>query len=247
MNCLLSVKIGDIFHGREVISAHRFETFPITRFVVRCGCGDEVCIGPQALKRSGCRRCADFARLQGHWPAPQEQIIVGITTRAYRDALKNKLGFYDGLLCCRGHSIRYTKSGNCVACAKEATRRHAPQKKVMEPAKRNLVSMAYYRRNKEKHQTLVTSYRARKFNAPGKYNIDDVNALIEKQNGCCVYCKTDISKKRAVDHIIPLTKGGTNWPNNIQLLCKSCNSRKSDIMPDVFRDRFEKRQVKGSA
>ena len=29
-----------------------------------------------------------------------------------------------------------------------------------------------------------------------------------------------------VDHIVPLAKGGTNAPGNLQLLCKSCHGTK---------------------
>jgi hypothetical protein len=41
----------------------------------------------------------------------------------------------------------------------------------------------------------------------------------------CVFCKTE--KKITIDHIIPLSKGGTNDLSNLQFLCHSCNSKKS--------------------
>jgi 5-methylcytosine-specific restriction endonuclease McrA len=30
----------------------------------------------------------------------------------------------------------------------------------------------------------------------------------------------------AIDHVIPLAKGGTNWPANLRPICRRCNSRK---------------------
>lgn len=53
-----------------------------------------------------------------------------------------------------------------------------------------------------------------------------VKSKIELQNGLCVYCKCDITTKYHVDHIIPLSKNGTHTPDNIQILCPTCNVRK---------------------
>lgn len=42
----------------------------------------------------------------------------------------------------------------------------------------------------------------------------------------CVKCGS--TKKLTLDHIIPVAKGGEDNENNIQILCKSCNSSKGD-------------------
>ena len=48
-------------------------------------------------------------------------------------------------------------------------------------------------------------------------------ALFELQP-VCVVCGSDI--KLAVDHVTPVTKGGSLIPGNAVVLCKSCNSAK---------------------
>ena len=47
-----------------------------------------------------------------------------------------------------------------------------------------------------------------------------------RDQGRCVKCGSQ--KRLEYDHIIPVSKGGSNTERNIQLLCENCNRSKSD-------------------
>lgn len=71
------------------------------------------------------------------------------------------------------------------------------------------------------------------------------NAVGEAQGWKCKFCQRDISGKgsSALDHIIPIARGGTSEPDNLQLLCRRCNIRKRDHAPDERLDRYMERKV----
>jgi len=48
--------------------------------------------------------------------------------------------------------------------------------------------------------------------------------LLHKYKFRCVECGSE--EKLTIDHIKPVSKGGTDDLSNLQILCKSCNSRK---------------------
>lgn len=49
--------------------------------------------------------------------------------------------------------------------------------------------------------------------------------LYTKQNGLCNGCGCKL-KETHLDHIFPISRGGTNTDNNVQLLCPRCNLSK---------------------
>ncbi len=61
----------------------------------------------------------------------------------------------------------------------------------------------------------------------GRFTQDDIERIAKMQMGRCAICRKKIGKDQHIDHIIPIKRGGTNWPRNLQLLCPPCNIKKS--------------------
>lgn len=63
--------------------------------------------------------------------------------------------------------------------------------------------------------------------ALGSFTLDEWERLKAQYNWICPSCKKREPKvKLTKDHIIPISKGGSNNIENIQPLCGSCNSKK---------------------
>lgn len=48
--------------------------------------------------------------------------------------------------------------------------------------------------------------------------------IIDRDGGICIECSSE--EDLTVDHVIPVILGGKTNPDNLQTLCRSCNSRK---------------------
>lgn len=70
--------------------------------------------------------------------------------------------------------------------------------------------------------------------AVGRFQQPDIDAIFRMQNGRCAYCRAPLQDYE-IDHIIPLCRGGSNWPRNLQLTCVSgCNQAKGASDPIEF-------------
>ena len=70
------------------------------------------------------------------------------------------------------------------------------------------------------------------------------NYLYGIQEGFCNYCKDHLKIRHlTVDHIIPKTKGGTDHPSNLQLLCHSCNSTKGNRSEEYAIQRLKEKEI----
>jgi 5-methylcytosine-specific restriction endonuclease McrA len=131
-------------------------------------------------------------------------------------------------------AIYYQKNKEIINTLKQLRYRQNP-KKTLEQQRQ------YHLANPEKVSALNRNAKARRKRAPGRHTAADVAALYEAQGGLCVGCDVVlIAKGRGkyhVDHIMPITLGGSNWPDNLQLLCPTCNMSKNAAHPDDWTAR----------
>jgi 5-methylcytosine-specific restriction endonuclease McrA len=165
--------------------------------------------------------------------------------------------FSTGKPCKNGHiADRYVKSGSCVECCNAWNNdvRHRLQCREWrannKPRVKELNDRWYShrlettRKWKEKNPEAVSLHdrisRARRRGAIGTHTAADIRNILRFQKRRCAYCRTRLADTGFhVDHIIALARGGTNYKENLQILCPTCNLKKH------ARDPIEFAQSKG--
>lgn len=94
---------------------------------------------------------------------------------------------------------------------------------------------AIYDKKWQKENKILVSfytkqYQRAKRGAEGSHSLEEWKSLITSYGGRCAGC-SGIDKLEA-DHILPISKKGTNYIWNIQPLCRSCNARKHAKVPE---------------
>jgi 5-methylcytosine-specific restriction endonuclease McrA len=112
-----------------------------------------------------------------------------------------------------------------------------------------IAQRAYYLDNSEKIRSKVKEYRllnpelvtatkrntkAKRSGAEGFHTLEDIKRIGGAQKWKCAWCRRPCKKEHEIDHIIPIAKGGTNWPNNLCVSCRPCNRAKAARDPIEF-------------
>lgn len=93
-------------------------------------------------------------------------------------------------------------------------------------------------RNPEKVNANARNRRAKLRNSEGTHTAEDI-ALLRSLHSICPCCGDGFTNGFHVDHIIPISRGGSNWPENLTILCANCNRVKHDKTPREFMTYLE--------
>jgi 5-methylcytosine-specific restriction endonuclease McrA len=132
----------------------------------------------------------------------------------------------------------YARSGktNKDACRQRYYKNH--EKYALQRAEnRELLRQKtdeWRKRNPDKSRHYAKQRRALKKGSSGTHTIEEIQNLKRKQHSKCASCFASIKQSFHADHIEPLSRGGSNGIDNIQLLCVPCNRRKYNKSPLVW-------------
>lgn len=84
----------------------------------------------------------------------------------------------------------------------------------------------YGRTHRDIKNTIEHRRQARLNGAPGSHTVAEWRAKLAEHGGRCTYCGRTGRMTR--DHVIPVSRGGTNDIGNIVPACLPCNSGKRD-------------------
>lgn len=117
-----------------------------------------------------------------------------------------------------GTDDRY-KSGGCKECKRIYYQENKKRIKI--------VKSIYELNNKDKKRARKQKRRAIKQNAPGSFTSKEWYNICELYDFHCLSCNTQFDyEDLTIDHVVPLSRGGSNYIRNLQPLCGHCNSSK---------------------
>jgi 5-methylcytosine-specific restriction endonuclease McrA len=116
---------------------------------------------------------------------------------------------------------------------RERNRRYKRAAQLRNPAKINAQKAAYHAAHPEYKRAKDHAYRARKIAAGGSFTGAEWRDLVARWGNLCAY--DGRAGPLEPDHRLPLSRGGTNFIENILPACRSCNGRKHKMTEEEFR------------
>lgn len=177
------------------------------------------CKKPKPLSEFG-NRGGKQSHLLNSWCKPCKS---GQNSSRLRDRYHNEEGFKERL-------TDYRKENPDIIKAVKQREYQKNKDRYIKAAKE------YAKNNPALISQIKRRYKAKRklWELNGSFTQDEWEVLCEFYENKCLSCgRADV--KLTVDHVVPLSKGGSNMIDNIQPLCGSCNSSKNTKTIDYRR------------
>lgn len=190
---------------------------------------------PRLTKTGACYTCAHEWRHENKEKIAQDYVV-------WRNENRDSVNAY-----------KRVWSAENAERTKESRRATVQRMRDANPEKYAIAaSEYYYRKMHDPEFRALQSHRsknnrAKRLKAEGFFTQADVDKVHADQNFMCAICGSDTSYAYQVDHILALSRGGSNWPINLQILCKSCNCRKGSKTMDEFFAMIARRAANDNA
>ena len=103
---------------------------------------------------------------------------------------------------------------------------------------RRAKNLAYRRAHPDVSAAHKRNRAARLANAAGTHTAVDVALQMARQKSRCYWCGEKVGDRYHVDHVFPISRGGSNGPDNLVIACVPCNLHKSAKFPHEFSERL---------
>lgn len=112
--------------------------------------------------------------------------------------------------------------------AREETPEMREKRRLFSASERGKINNKKYQatpKGKATRKAITARYRALREAAEGNLTASEWLEILRQHKHRCYYCKRKM-QNLTMDHVIPLSKGGSHTKENIVPACRSCNSRK---------------------
>ena len=111
----------------------------------------------------------------------------------------------------------------------EALRKYVAKYKAAHPEKVAARVAKWHSDNRDRVNQIELNRKLRMRGNGGSHTLAQWRECLAASNYRCAYCRVPLTMKTATrDHVLPISKGGSNDISNITPSCQSCNSRKSN-------------------
>ena len=139
-----------------------------------------------------------------------------------------------GRALCFQHYREYMRQKGKESYARhKATRvKECQEYRDANPKQRAISLKKYYLLHKAEQLQRTRKYKHARRTTQGQYTDEQLQARFAFYGWRCYLCGCDLlalpQREQTIEHVIPISRGGTNWPANFRPACLSCNARKGN-------------------